>query len=218
MRTKTASEQLTLPIYAVYMALKCTLSSLPYNIKITMPQDYFMFRALFGLWRTSNLKNLRRCFNEHLSTCIEAHLSGKRIVFFGAGQYSLTLMPLLYDKIAYFVDNSPIKQGTLFWGIMVYSPNKLLEEDGDETVIIVNAEYYQEIAKQCYDLGHKNIYAGMYKNANEIVPKSEFTAKNLLKRRHATLTESIVIKSMSKYAICLPTISRRMYSLRLLNY
>ena len=110
-------------------------------------------------------------------------------MFFGAGQYSLTLMPLLYDKIAYFVDNSPIKQGTLFWGIMVYSPNKLLEEDGDETVIIVNAEYYQEIAKQCYDLGHKNIYAGMYKNANEIVPKSEFTAKNLLKRRHATLTE-----------------------------
>lgn len=124
-----------------------------------------------------------------LSTCVKAHLSGKKIVFFGAGQYSLSLMRLLHNKIAYFVDNAPYKQGTMFWGIKVYPPEKLIEEDRNEIVIIINAEYYQEIAKQCYDLGQRNIYAGMYKNANEIVPESEFESDNLLKRRVAVLTE-----------------------------
>lgn len=124
-----------------------------------------------------------------LSTCVRAYLSGKRIVFFGAGQYSLSLIPLLYDKIAYFIDNAPPKQGTLFWGIKVYAPEKLLEEDREEIVIVVNAEYYQEIAKQCYDLGYRNIYAGMYKNANEIVPQSVFMTENFLKRRVNALTE-----------------------------
>lgn len=124
-----------------------------------------------------------------LSTCIRAFLSGKKIVFFGAGQYSLSLMPLLYDKIAYFIDNAPSKQGMLFWGIKVYAPEKLLEEDREETVIVVNAEQYEEIAKQCYDLGYRNIYAGMYKNANELVPESAFVAENFLKRRVNMLTE-----------------------------
>jgi FkbM family methyltransferase len=54
-------------------------------------------------------------------------------------------------------------------------------------VVIVNAEYYREMAKQCYDLGHRNIYAGMYKNANEIIPESEFNAENFLKRRAAAI-------------------------------
>lgn len=133
-----------------------------------------------------------------LSTCIKAHLAGKKIVFFGAGQYSLSLMPLLYSKIAYFVDNMPYKQGTQFWGIKVYPPERLLEEEADETVIIVNAEYYQEIAKQCYDLGQKNIYAGMYKNANEIVPESEFEAENFLKRRVAVLEEKYGVETFSE--------------------
>lgn len=124
-----------------------------------------------------------------LSTCVKAHISGKKIVFFGAGQYSLSLMPLLYSKIAYFVDNAPSKQGTLLWGIKVYAPEKLLEEDEGEIVIVINAEYYQEIAKQCYDLGQKNIYAGMYKNANEVVPETEFAAENFLKSRVAIITE-----------------------------
>lgn len=125
-----------------------------------------------------------------LSTCIKAHLSGKKIVIFGAGQYSLSLMPLLYSIIAYFVDNMPTKQDTLFWGIKVCAPERLLEEDPEETVVIVNAEYYREMAKQCYDLGHRNIYASMYKNANEIIPESEFVAENFLKRRAAVLTEN----------------------------
>lgn len=124
-----------------------------------------------------------------LSTCINAHLAGKKVVFFGAGQYALSLMPLLHTIIAYFVDNAPSKQGTMFWGINVYAPEKLLEEDMDKTIIIVNAEYYQEMAKQCYDLGHRNIYAGLYKNANEVIPKTEFVEKNFLKRRMEILTE-----------------------------
>ncbi len=124
-----------------------------------------------------------------LSTCIKAHLSGKKIVFFGAGQYSLSIIPLLHNKIAYFVDNAPSKQGTTHYGVKVFSPEKLLEEDVNNTVIIINAEYYHEIAKQCYDLGHRNIYADMYKNANEIVPESEFVKENFLKRRFAFLTK-----------------------------
>lgn len=47
-------------------------------------------------------------------TSIRAYLSGEKIVFFGAGQYSLSLITLLYDKIAYFIDNAPSKQVCYF--------------------------------------------------------------------------------------------------------
>lgn len=133
-----------------------------------------------------------------LATCVNASLAGNKIVFFGAGQYSLSLMPLLHSKIAYFVDNMPAKQGTLFWGVKIYGPEKLLEDDRDRTVIIINAEYYREIAKQCYDLGHINIYAGMYKNGNEIVPESELTADNFLKRRALHLAQKFGDKTLAE--------------------
>lgn len=118
-----------------------------------------------------------------LTTCIKAHLLGKKIIFFGAGQYSISLMPLIYDKIAYFVDNMPSKQGTLYWGIKVYGPEKMMEEIKKDVVIIINAEYYQEISRQCFDLGFRNIYSGNYKNGNEVIPESNQLTDNFLKRR-----------------------------------
>ena len=124
-----------------------------------------------------------------LSTCLQAYLKGQKIVFFGAGQYSLSLMPLISNTISYFVDNSPAKQGTKFWGIDVFKPEILNEEDTENIIILINSEYYQEMAKQCYEMGHKNIYSGMYMNANTPVPKSDIYIENFLMRRASHFIE-----------------------------
>lgn len=118
-----------------------------------------------------------------LSTCINAYLERKKIVFFGAGQYSVAAIRNIQPQISYFCDNSPSKQGSTFLGVPVYHPDKLLKEARDETLIIINAEYYREIAKQLFDMGFRNIYSDMYKHANEKIPETELDSRNLLHRK-----------------------------------
>jgi FkbM family methyltransferase len=118
-----------------------------------------------------------------LSTCINAYLEGRKIVFFGAGQYSAAAIRNIHPQIAYFCDNSPAKQGSAFWGRPVCHPDKLLDENRDKTVIMINTEYYGEIAKQIFDMGFRNIYSDAYKRANERIPDSVMDSGNFLQRK-----------------------------------
>jgi FkbM family methyltransferase len=118
-----------------------------------------------------------------VTTCIKACLSKKKIVFFGAGQYSSVAIGNLRRRISYFCDNSGHRQGTLFSGIPVLSPDKLLDENREETVIIINTEHYREIARQLLIIGFKDIYSREYKNGNERIPSSEAEGANFLVKR-----------------------------------
>jgi FkbM family methyltransferase len=119
-----------------------------------------------------------------LSTCIDAYFEGKKIVFFGAGQYSGATIGNIRAQISYFCDNAPGKQGGTFWGVPVYRPEELLKEDRNKTRIIVNVECYREIAKQLFDMGFEDIRSGMYKRANERIPRTiALDSRNFLQRK-----------------------------------
>jgi len=115
------------------------------------------------------------------STCINSYKEGKKIVFFGAGQYSKILG--LQSIISYFCDNSPIKHNTIFYGRPVFPVDKLLEENKANTIIIINTEHYREIANQLFSMGFENIYSNEYKQANEKIPKDVLNADSFLKRK-----------------------------------
>jgi len=118
-----------------------------------------------------------------LPICINAHLENRKIVFFGIGLYSGSTIRNIYPQIAYFCDNAPTVQGTNFWGKPVHHPDKLLSEDRNITTIIINSQYYGEIAKQLFDMGFKDIYSNAYKNGCERITKNEFVSYNFLIRK-----------------------------------
>jgi FkbM family methyltransferase len=118
-----------------------------------------------------------------LSTCIDAYFEGKKIVFFGAGHYSVAAIKKIWPKIAYFCDNSPRKQGGTFWNAPIFQPDKLLGENRDETVVIINAEYYREIAEQLMNMGFFNIYSDMYERANVRITEAALDRPNFLQRK-----------------------------------
>jgi FkbM family methyltransferase len=127
-----------------------------------------------------------------ISTCLFEYLHGKKLVFFGAGQYSDFAIRKLLPQISYFCDNNPSKHGTQFYGKPVYLPSKLLEEDPGSLAVIINTEYYREIAAQLFDMGISNVYSNMYRRANERIPKDETDGENYLRKKAKILRESNV--------------------------
>ena len=133
-----------------------------------------------------------------LPICINAHLESKKIVFFGIGLHSGSTIKNIYAQIAYFCDNAPTVQGTMFWGKPVHHPDILLSEDRDTTIIIINSQYYGEIAKQLFDMGFKDIYSNAYKNGCERIPKNEFDSHNFLIRKAEAIShyDTAFVKSL----------------------
>jgi len=123
-----------------------------------------------------------------VSTCIKGYRESKKIVFFGTGTYSnlWNIQPL----ISFFCDNSLLRQGSEFYGLPIFSPDKLLEESKDDTLVIINTEYYQEIAKQLLDMGFEHIYSNEYKRANERIPPDSINQMNFLQRKYEVITRS----------------------------
>lgn len=77
----------------------------------------------------------------------------KKIVFFGAGNMPEILLEVLPVEVSYYIDNDPKKQGSIFNGSFIKSPNSLLEEDKKKINIIITSIYYDEISKQLKDMG-----------------------------------------------------------------
>jgi len=120
-------------------------------------------------------------------------MEGKKIVFFGTGSYSnlTNIQPL----ISYFCDNSPLRQGQDFYRLPIYSPDKLLEENKENTLIVINTEYYQEIAKQLFDMGFEDIYCNEYQQANERINcHSNFDDVNFLHRKSKAILQHDIAK------------------------
>lgn len=77
----------------------------------------------------------------------------KRIVLFGTGSTSETLVNKFPLPVAYCVDNNPQKNGTWFKGLPVKSPENLLNEEKDELLIIIASQFYKEISAQLNEMG-----------------------------------------------------------------
>jgi organic radical activating enzyme len=88
--------------------------------------------------------------------------SEKPVIIFGAsilGQMAVTVLNHYYKKIAFICDNDIQKQGTLFCGIEVLSPENALEELNDAVVYVCVYNYsnFNMIAAQLVQLGYKNV-------------------------------------------------------------
>lgn len=83
------------------------------------------------------------------------NIDGKVIAVFGAGNMFEDYMRRYGDRYrpAYIIDNGREKWGKPVCGIMVCSPEKLLEIPKDKLRVIICNIYYREIAKQLEDMG-----------------------------------------------------------------
>jgi len=59
-----------------------------------------------------------------------------------------------YNDIDYFIDNSEQIVGTSLYGKKIYNVEKILKENKDEIIVILNTfDYYDEMSKQLEELG-----------------------------------------------------------------
>lgn len=84
---------------------------------------------------------------ETLSNISNNH--NRKIVVFGPAQtcMQLSLTP------AYIVENDPTMWGQKAHGWVIFPPEKLLEEDKEQLIIIVTSPYYGDISQQLDDMG-----------------------------------------------------------------
>ena len=81
----------------------------------------------------------------------------KKHIIFGGFDYAVRWemdQDAVYRGIDYFVDNDPELIGTTYMGKPIYSPDKLLEEDKDNILILIGSIiYHLEIEFQLKDMG-----------------------------------------------------------------
>lgn len=81
----------------------------------------------------------------------------KKHIIFGGFDYAVRWemnQDAIYRGIDYFVDNDPELIGTTYLGKPIYSPEKLLEEDRDQILILIGSIiYHTEIEFQLKDMG-----------------------------------------------------------------
>ena len=135
-----------------------------------------------------------------LSICTKAFLKGKKIVFFGAGESAFSAMRNTKPLLSYFCDNAPNKQGSMFWGVPVYHPNKLLEEDKDNLLIVIVAGTYEEVAEQLFSMGFKEVYSELYKSANEKIPHTAIDSRKKLQMKAESISGYDVNKVRDLFA------------------
>lgn len=79
------------------------------------------------------------------------------VIIFGAGNYGRRCVPLIHNRILFFLDNDKSIMGTQVEGYDVRGVNSLLEVDNSVCVIIaVSTEVKPYIIKQLFDMGHTN--------------------------------------------------------------
>lgn len=79
------------------------------------------------------------------------------VIFFGASQYGRTVFSNLEKdfKLSYFCDNNPEKWGQVFCGVKIISPDDVNAIENPR--VIITSQYVQEITKQLFEMGIKEI-------------------------------------------------------------
>lgn len=84
----------------------------------------------------------------------------KKHIIFGGFDYAVYWemnQDAIYRGIDYFVDNDPNLIGTTYLGKTIHSPEKLLQENKDEIIILIGSIiYHTEIEFQLREMGFEN--------------------------------------------------------------
>ena len=135
------------------------------------------------------------------STCINAKLQGKKVVIFGAGYVCEKAMFRLNEcdsicLIDYICDNDSKKQGESIQGKLIHSPSKLLDENKNETAIIITGiDYCKEIARQLFDMGFTDVYSIGVENANKRLTEDD------IKQLDATKSKAGVRQLLQRFEV-----------------
>ncbi len=102
---------------------------------------------------------------EFWGECESAVKRGEKLIFYGVGSFAQSLAFTgecffyyqVFDNIDWccFVDKDKKKQGQLFCGKPVISPEQLIEKHADATVVIGTPNYQLEVEKELIGLGIK---------------------------------------------------------------
>lgn len=89
-------------------------------------------------------------------------LEKKKLVLFGAGNFTKKFIALYGQKypIHMIIDNNSDKWGSTLEGVIIQSPNMLLEMDKEEYKVIICIKNYPSVLQQMRDVGVK--YVGIY--------------------------------------------------------
>ena len=78
---------------------------------------------------------------------------GKRIIFFGRGEWVEKTMPYLSAVDGYIVDNNPYEQGEQQFNFVTKNPDVLKVEKKDEILVIITTSSFTEVAAQLIGYG-----------------------------------------------------------------
>lgn len=87
------------------------------------------------------------------ATVEEMLYSYKKIIAWGAGTFFERYHDLFNVNISYIVDKDPQKWGKILYGISIFSPEQLKEENEKDCLVIIFANAYQEIMRAIDSIG-----------------------------------------------------------------
>jgi hypothetical protein len=82
-------------------------------------------------------------------------VEGKKLVFFGRGEWMEKTIPYLAASAAYVVDNNPYEQGQQEAGLTIFAPDKLREEEPDSVFIIIATSGFLDVIQQLQQYGFR---------------------------------------------------------------
>lgn len=82
-------------------------------------------------------------------------LAGRKLVFFGRGEWMEKSIPYLTKSAAYIVDNNRYEQGQKESGLPIYAPERLKEEDPEKLFIIVATSGFPDVDQQLRGYGFR---------------------------------------------------------------
>ncbi len=79
--------------------------------------------------------------------------SGKRIIFFGRGEWFEKSIPYVGNQADYVVDNNEYEQNQIEHNLNIFNPSVLKNENLEEILIIITTTGFQEVTDQLIEFG-----------------------------------------------------------------
>lgn len=104
------------------------------------------------------LAAIKECKEYFLDVWQNINLNNKKIIGWGTGDCYINSFELMHQNISYLVDSNKKVQGKKVNEILIYSPNKLLQEEKEKVFIFIfSYANYFDISSELENMGFKEI-------------------------------------------------------------
>ncbi|OPJ64514.1 polysaccharide pyruvyl transferase family protein [Clostridium chromiireducens] len=145
---------------------KCNAINIVNELENAINQGYD--RKFFNDYKETTYTSLNEYINQFIDNKIyyiekRKCFSKKKIIVFGTGTVTqIKTNSNFYEFIEYFIDSDENKKNNMLFGKMIYTPEKLLEEDFNNIFVIVNTfVFYKEMTVTLKKIGlQENVHFG----------------------------------------------------------